>query len=65
MGKVTDAYLAGFEAGYDLAVELVRGQVESRRCDPGAGQGGQGGADGCDNRCSGLLKRFSHDVEDA
>ena len=57
MDEVTDAYLAGFEAGYDLAVELVRGQA--------AGQGGQGGADGCDNRCSGLLKRFSHDVEDA
>ena len=65
MGTVTDAYLAGFEAGYDLAVDLVRGQVESRRCDAFAGQGGQEGADGCNNRCSGLLKRFSRDVEDA
>ena len=65
MSTVTDAYLAGFEAGYDLAVELVRGQAESRRCDSRASQGGQEGADGCNNRCSGLLKRFSHDVEDA
>ena len=59
MGTVTDAYLAGFEAGYDLAVELARGQAESRRCDSRASQGGQEGADGCNNRCSGLLKRFS------
>ena len=122
MGAVTDAYLAGFEAGYDMAVELARGQAAaadfarsmdevqwpieaapsyftevreawladndraertaerirnlsgdvkftfvagSRRCDSGAGQGGQEGADGCDNHCSGLLKRFSRDVEDA
>ena len=122
MSTVTDAYLAGFEAGYDLAVELVRGQAaaadfarsmdevqrpieaapscftevreawladndraertaerirnlsgdvtftfvaESRRRDSGAGQGGQEGADECNNRCSGLLNRFGRDVEDA
>lgn len=121
MGKVTDAYLAGFEAGYDLAVDLVRGQAmaadiersmdevhraiesapscirelrevfrvkaetesaleriarlsgdvkftfaaESHRCDSGAGQGGHGGADGCNNQPSDVLRRFSADVEDA
>lgn len=65
MSTVNDAYLAGFEAGYDLAVELVRGQAESRRCDSRASQGGQEGADGCNNQPSDVLRRFSADVEDA
>lgn len=62
--REVEAFLAGFEAGYDLAVELVRGQAESHRCDSGAGQGGHGGAGECHNRSSDQPKRFSADVED-
>ena len=52
-------YLAGFEAGYDLGVDLARAQNASavvRACRDGQGLGRPG-----DNRRSDVLRRFSND----
>ena len=57
--QVVETYLAGFEAGYDLGVDLARAQNASavvRACRDGQGLGGGG-----DNRRSDVLKGFSSD----
>lgn len=53
------AWLAGFEAGYDLGVDLARAQNATpavRACRDGQGLGGGG-----DNQRGDELRRFSKD----
>ena len=58
--QIVETYLAGFEAGYDLAVDLMRAQ---NRGSVGASDEERGAGNG-QNRHSGVLERFSSDAGD-
>ena len=58
--EIVTAYLAGFEAGYDLART-----AEDARCEANRAGGRQGVGPACENGSNGQLQRFSPALEDA